>query len=215
MSREKSVLKLIQYSLGRKRKSFGHGYEAGYHTVNLRGKEFQGQRDMSKRLAQVDYDFKDKTVLDLGCCTGGMLHRLAPKIKNGIGVDYNYKCINAANRISTFNGTQNLSFYTLNLDKEPLKLLNYFVDTDHLDICFVLSIALWVKKWREVVQWCYESSDSLLYEAHGKEDFQKRQIDHIKSIYPHVSTVALKAVDDHESSKSKGKLNRKTFLCKK
>jgi len=215
MNKEDDILKIIQYSLGRKRRSFGHGYEAAYHSINLRGKDFKGQRAASKRLDKVDFDFSNKTVLDLGCSTGGMLHHIADKIQRGIGVDYNYRCINAANLISKFNDTNNLSFYTFHLDKEPLDLLENFVTADKVDICFVLSIALWVKKWREVVQLCRGLSDNLLYEAHGGEEFQREQISYVKTLYSHVDIVSLQALDDEESSKSKGKLNRKTFLCKK
>jgi SAM-dependent methyltransferase len=215
MSKEKGILEVIQYSVGRKRRSFGHGYEAAYHSIRLGDKEIKGQREISKRFDNLDFDFKDKTVLDLGCSTGGMLHYLAGQIKSGIGMDYNSKCINAANLISRFNGTAALSFYTFNLDKDPLNLIKDFVVTDHVDICFVLSIALWVKKWKEVVQECHKLSECLLYEAHGKEDFKKEQIDYLKTLYPNVILVAAQALDDYESVNSKGKLNRMTFLCKR
>jgi len=37
---DEQILRVIQRSLGRKRKTFGHGFPAGYQTVSLRGRTY-------------------------------------------------------------------------------------------------------------------------------------------------------------------------------
>ena len=93
---------------------------AGYHTVSIQGETFLGQRDPIKRLGKVPYDFTNKRVLDVGCSNGGLLHALTNQIEFGVGVDFNSKCVNAANALKAVNHTDNIHFYTFDLDKEDL-----------------------------------------------------------------------------------------------
>ena len=211
MKSAEEVLKIIQGSVGRKRKTFGHGFESAYHTIKLKDEVFEGQRDISKRLANVKYDFKDKVVLDVGCNIGGMLHSLASDIKYGIGVDYNVKAIEAANAIKEYNDVHNLDFYTFNLQKENLQKLKSFRNGDKIDICMVLAIALWVKNWKQVVEVCHETSPVLLYESNGNKEFQNQQYEFIKSIYKDVELIAGKSEDDNRKC-GKAKM-RKTYIC--
>jgi len=211
MKRAEEVLKLIQNSVGRKRKTFGHGFESAYHTIKLGDEIFEGQRDISKRLANVKYDFKDKVVLDVGCNIGGMLHSLSSDIKYGIGVDYNAKAIKAANAIKEYNDVNNLDFYTFDLQKENLQKLKGFRMADQVDICMVLAIALWVKNWEEVVRVCHVISPALLYESNGNDEFQNQQYEFLKSMYKDVKLIADKSEDDNRKG-GKAKM-RKTFIC--
>ena len=51
----------------------GKGYESGYHTLKIEDTKLNGQRNPEQRLLNVNYNFTDKKVLDLGCNKGGML----------------------------------------------------------------------------------------------------------------------------------------------
>lgn len=210
---EDKILNAIQYSLGRKRQTFGHGFESAYHTVKINGKEFQGQRDITKRYDNIDYDFKDKVVVDFGCNIGGMLHHIADSIDYGVGIDYQPKVINAANMLSSANNHDNVDFYTFNLDNEPIDMLDNFVMGKQIDVCFVLAIALWVNKWKKVVRYCHRVSDTLIYESNGDDNFQKEQYEFLKKLYVDVELLAEHSLDDNRpDSKSK---KRTLYICKK
>ena len=79
----------------------------GYHSFNIFNINISGQRNPVERLKimKQNVDFKDKTIIDFGCNSGGMLLHL-PEIKAGFGYDFNIDCINTANfinRIIKFN----------------------------------------------------------------------------------------------------------------
>ena len=69
----------------------------GYHSINLFNINIPGQRNPSQRLKIIkqSVDFKDKTVIDFGCNSGGMLLHL-PEIKRGFGYDFSKECIDTA-----------------------------------------------------------------------------------------------------------------------
>jgi len=210
---EKSVLKVINYSLGKKRKTFGHGFESAYHTTKIGSKEFKGQRDIAKRFENIDYDFTGKVAIDFGCNMGGMLHHISDKLEYGVGLDYNSKVINAANMLNAANNIHNLNHYTFNFDNEDLNMLDNFVLGKKVDVCFVLAIALWVKKWKEVVKYCHKTSDTLIYESNGSEDFQSKQQEFLKTLYGSVNLLADKSLDDNRvDAQSK---RRMLFICKR
>ena len=54
----------------------GKGYETGYHSLKIGDITLKGQRNPEKRLSNVNYDFTNKRVLDLGCNRGGMLFEI-------------------------------------------------------------------------------------------------------------------------------------------
>ncbi len=209
----KEVLNIIQESIGRKRKTFGHGFQSAYHTIKLGDEIFEGQRDVYKRLCNINYDFKNKIVFDVGCNIGGMLHALSSEIKYGVGIDYNSNAIKAAIAIKDFNKVKNLSFYTFDLENEDLQAVKSMPMMDEIDVSMVFSIALWVKNWKEVVVLCRDLSPCLLYESHGSYDFQEAQYDFLKSIYSSVDIVSEKSQDDNR--KSEGYDSRKTFICER
>ena len=207
----KQVLNVIRYSVGRKRATFGHGFDSAYHSISICGEKTNGQREVSERIDNIPYDFKDKVVLDFGCNIGGMLHELKG-IKKGIGFYYSSKCINAANLISSANESDNLSFYVLDLDNENIQIVNDFVLDNNVDICFVLAIALWVKKWKEVVLYCSKVAPSLVYEANGDDSFQQDQFVYLKTLYSNVTLLAEKSKDDNRGD-TKSNQNRRLYLC--
>ncbi len=185
-------------------------YESAYHSLTLKGYYFRGQREPNLRLQNFGYDFSQKTVLDLGCNAGGMLHALAHRIKRGIGLDYDFRLIRAANAIKAVNQCSNLYFYQHDLEKEDLgpikKKLGH--ECDHVDICFLLSICLWIKNWKKVIAFIPSISNHLLFESNGTSSQQYQQINELEKNFRHVDIIEEKSYDDP------GQVNRKMIFCR-
>lgn len=171
-------------------------YPAGYHTIEVNGQRVAGQRDPSKRLALVPFDFRDKTVLDLGCNQGGMIHQLAGVVKWAVGIDYDPHMINAANRIRCAMRAENTSFYVLDLQKEPLSLITDFMPDPRADICFLLSVCMWLENWREVIDFAQSKSESMLFETNGSPSQQQDQIDYLRTKYAQADLLSETSEDD-------------------
>ena len=214
MKDPKTVLNILSYSIGKKRKTFGHGFEAAYHTVVLDDEEYKGQRDIDKRLENIPIDdvLMNKTVVDLGCNAGGMLLELSGWIKRGIGFDYNSKVINGANAIANYNGKKDVEFYTFDLDNEPLEMMDNFYFGEKPDVFFVLAIALWVKKWKQVIAYCADRAPTLIYETNGDKPFRDEQVEYLKTLYSNVTMLAERCDDDNRDSE-KIKKARQLYLC--
>lgn len=202
-----SMLKVLDYTKTNKKWFDDKELVAGYHTVSILGEKIKGQRDPEMRLAKVDYDFTGKRVLDVGCSNGGLLHALSDKVAFGVGVDFNAKCINAGNALKAINRRDNIHFYTFDLDKEDLSMLNHFVFGEPVDVCFFFNISLWVKRWKEVFALCSELTQNLLFEAHGNDAQQAEQLNFVKSIYADVKLLSEQSDDDPTYAK------RKMYLC--
>jgi SAM-dependent methyltransferase len=207
----KKILNVLHYTKGHSPYD-GADFQAGYQTHELDGVIIQGQRDCAKRLARVPYDFTDKTVLDIGCNQGGMLFALMDKIKYGVGVDYDSRLINAANCIKSFMQAINLDFFVFNLDKEPLPMINNFLKVQKVDICFLLAVCQWIKRWRMVIDYAATCSDVLLFESNGTEKLQKQEVCHLKKRYKTVILINNNSNDDKIECYKKV---RKLYLCKK
>ena len=202
-----AILRLLDETKTNKQWYNDRGLLAGYHSVNIDGEEFKGQRDPQMRLAKVDYDFSGKRVLDVGCSNGGLLQCLSSKISYGVGIDFNSKCINAANALKAAKGFDNLHFYCFDLDKEDLSLISSFLLGESVDICFFLNISLWVKNWKNAFRFCTEISQTMLFEAHGSDAQRKEQVEFIQSIYSNVKPLSLESNDDPTYSA------REMYIC--
>jgi 2-polyprenyl-3-methyl-5-hydroxy-6-metoxy-1,4-benzoquinol methylase len=199
----KKALQVIEYIKLNKNSYTGRNYQSGYHSIVLDGKLYDGARNNVNRISQVKgFDFLNKVVLDIGCNMGGMLYSMADKIKYGVGIDFDKKCINAANIVRDLNVVRNLNFYVFDLDNEDLNFIKNFIMEDKIDICLFLAVSQHIKRWKEVIQFCFENSDYLLFESNGKLHCQDAQINFIKELYK--NTVYL-------SSEAR----RKMFLCSK
>ena len=188
MSDIDKALSVINYTKSDKNSYAGPRFEAGYHSFILDGESYVGTRDNINRVSQVKgFDFTDKVVLDVGCNMGGMLHALSGTIKKGVGVDMSYKCINAANIVKDLNGKSNVNFYVFNLDTEDFRLIDDFVLGDRVDVCMFLAVAMHIKRWRDVIEFCFKKSDTLLFESNGKGHQQKNQIEFVNSMYNKVT----------------------------
>jgi hypothetical protein len=183
-------------------------FVAGYHSLDVNGIRFRGQRVCAERLARVPYNFRNKRVLDLGCNVGGMLHALSGTIETGYGIDFNPHCINAAQLIKKVNQSDNLQFYTLNLDRrEDVLLLPAFLHGEKVDICFLLSLCRWLENWRRLIHAAAEISESMLFESNGSAEEQREQVEVLHRYYGNVENVSESSTDDCTVS------GRKLYLC--
>jgi hypothetical protein len=171
-------------------------FPAAYHTINIKGRQVPGQRDPSKRLASVPIDFHGKSVLDLGCNQGGMIHQVRTLIKWGVGIDYDPRMINAANRIKSVNASENISFYIVDLQNDPLELISDFMPDRKADICFLLSVCMWLKNWQQVIDFAHSKSNSMLFETNGSALQQDQQINYLKAKYSVVNMLSEMSDDD-------------------
>ncbi len=207
MNETNSILKVLDYTKANKEWFDSRDLVAGYHSVELKGQHFRGQRDPAARLEKLGLDFTGKTVLDVGCSNGGLLHRLAPVVALGVGVDYNAKCINAANVLKASGDYRNIHFYVFDLDREDISLLPNFMLGHDIDICLFLNLSLWVKNWKAVFRFCSERSKVMVFEAHGSEEQQQEQLDYVSTIYSSVGLASYESDDDPTYAK------RRMYLC--
>jgi len=201
------LLNLLNYT---KKSASGYSatlYESAYHSIRINGVDYQGQRQPLERLKQVDFDFTDKNVLDIGCNQGGMLFALSEKIKHGIGIDFDSRMINVANRIKASNKLTGLDFFVFDLEHENLDIALNFLPKKNIDIVFLLSVCMWIPNWHEVIRWSHSLANNLLFESNGSDEQQREQIDFIKELYTSVNMIIDHSPDDPKQHK------RKLFLC--
>ena len=201
------TINLLEYAKTSDSSYSAKKYEGGYQTIEVLGNVLRGQRDPKIRLSQVPFDFTDKTVLDIGSNQGGMLHAIAKEIKWGIGIDYDYKMINVANKIKSLHSNHHLQFYTFNLNKDPLDLIKDMIPDRNVDIVFLLSVCMWIEKWKDVIRLCTDLSDKLLFETNGSPRQQDEQENEIRKLYNKVKLLHNTSPDDTDQKM------RKTFFC--
>ena len=200
------IKNLLQYTTTSGKAYNGGGYEGGYHTLTIHNQEIKGQRNPKERLQDIPFDFTNKTVLDIGCNQGGMLFALQDKIKDGIGIDFDYRLINVANRIRSSHNYNNLNFYVFNLEKEDFDLISNFSD-NKIDIVFLLSVCMWIDNWKELCMWCSKNARCCLFETNGKKNQQEEQVDFLKTLYKKVILIRDKSNDDASQTK------RRLYFC--
>jgi SAM-dependent methyltransferase len=202
-----AVFRIVDQIRRNDRPYAGVDHAAGYHSLELRGERFRGQRDCSQRLAQVPFEFEGKVVLDLGCNVGAMLHSLSRRIQTGYGVDVDPRCIEAAQRIQRLNDAKNLEFFTFDVEGQPLSVLRGRLPVARVDICLLLSLCGWLAHWRELVVDASRMAPHLLFESNGTEQQQQEQSAWLRRCYGQVQLLSETSADDFERS------DRKLFLC--
>ncbi len=205
---ELKVINLLNYTKKSATTYSGELYEFGYHTFKLGDKILKGQRNPEERFKNVPFDFKGKSVLDIGSNQGGMLHACAHEIDFGIGVDYDSRMVNVANRVKEHSKNTNLQFYVFDIENEKLDYLKDLLPSNKVDICFLLSVCMWISNWKELLNFVKTISDAMLFESNGKEEQQEEQINYLKSIYTDVQLINEISDDDPLQKK------RKLLLCK-
>jgi len=172
-------------------------YPAGYHTVRLAdGSEIVGQRDPARRIELLSVEMSGKTILDLGCNQGGMLFALRDRIDRGIGVDYDHRMINAANRLRANLRAANLDFYVFDLEREPLELIRDLVPDGRVDVVFLLAVCMWLGNWRRVIDFAHSISTEMIFESNGTQKQQTEQETYLRARYKAVTLLAGQSEDD-------------------
>lgn len=203
VSSEDQVRNLLEYTKVSGASYAAQQFPAGYHTIQLGSLALSGQRDPQARLALVPIDLTGLSVLDLGSNQGGMLLGLAGTIAVGVGVDYDARLVNCANRIRSVVGADNLSFYVFDLEAEPLELIRDFLPGSRADVTFMLSVAMWIKNWREVVDFAADVSNALLFESNGSDQQQDEQLAYLRRQFRKVTVLAGSSEDDTHQKRRK------------
>ena len=206
MNSTENLKNILAYTKSSNSGYHGKNFETGYHTLEVNGETLPGQRNPLQRLENVPYDFTDKVVLDIGSNQGGMLFALKDVIAEGVGVDYDYRLVNAANALSTHYESTNTSFYVHDLDKDPIQLIESYTDKQY-DIVFLLAVCMWIKSWKETIRWVSQNSKHCLFETNGTKEQQNDQIDELSRYYDNVMLINEKSLDDPKQH------NRRLYLC--
>lgn len=203
----KKVMNLLTYTRQNDVSYSGYNFYTGYHTLEIGEHTFKGQRNPKIRFKDLPFSLKGMSVLDVGCNQGGMLHAFSDEIKMGVGVDYDHKMINVANKIKTYNKTPQLDFYVFNLETENLDYLQDFLPENKVDVSLVLSICMWVKNWKDVLVKVKSLSEKMIFESNGKEHQQEEQVSFLRTIYQNVDLINETSEDDATQKM------RKLYVC--
>jgi SAM-dependent methyltransferase len=196
------VINMINYA-----KTSGSSYSAkefdsGYHEVTLKGGSvLPGQRSPSRRLKLLPIDFSGKSVLDIGCNQGGMLFNIPLPIKWGVGLDYDVRMINLCNLQKSTNKVENLDFYVFDIDTDPHGLIFDYLPEARVDVVFLLSVCMWVNKWRDIIDFCSRISTIMVFETNGSDEQQREQVDYLAGKYANVQELTSTSEDDPKQKK--------------
>jgi len=202
------LIKVLQNTKNNNKPYDGKDYDIGYQSIRINNILLKGQRDCEGRLNffKKYVDFKDKTVLDIGCYYGGMLFPLT-EIKEGVGIDVSELNINGANAIKNYLNKINLSFQVFNLDNDKLSLLNGLFKNTKIEIAFVLSICMWIKKWKELIDFLKNNVEIVIFESNGNVIQQNEQIQYLKNKFKNVQLISENSFDNIVST------GRKLLIC--
>ncbi len=197
----RQVINLLNYTKSSGSSYDGVQYDVGYHSLSLGGQKLKGQRDPAQRFESLPFDFTGKTVLDLGCNQGGMVMHHAEQMRWGVGVDFDSRMVNVANKLSKYKGYDNTHFYVFDLEKEPLEIIKDLIPDEQVDICFLLSVCMWIENWQEVIAFCRNLAPAMMFESNGSVEQQQAQIDELKKHYATVELCAATSEDDPKQKK--------------
>jgi SAM-dependent methyltransferase len=182
----------------------------GYHSYTLDDVNITAQRNPKMRLDEFRkfIDFADKNVLDFGCNVGAMLHHL-PEIKEGIGIDFDPKCINAATNIAEILEYTNQKFYVHDCDKDSYEELKDKI-TFKPDVIFLLSLGSWIQTWRDLYSFCLEYPEVSIVLEINNEDEGKPQLEFFRENGYEPELIVNHSLDDSTNNN-----RRRTYLIKK
>lgn len=186
---EGGITNLLNYSRECPRSDVSGQIFPSYYNMEVKGKLITGQRDPQDRLRLLPADlFLGKSVLDIGCNHGGMLLAI-DGFEWAVGVDYDARLINAANRVA---GTLRspIRFYVFDLQREPVDLIGDFLLEPRVDIVLLLAVCPHIRNWREVIEFAAGISRTMVFEANGHEYEQLGQIRHLMRFYKNVKLLA-------------------------
>jgi len=200
----------------------GKKFTAGYHELTIGGERLEGQRNPSARIESLNIDFTNKSVLDIGCNAGGILFDLQDKIKYGLGVDYDYKIINFANKVARTENYKNLDFYTVDLNNDNFSVINNYSDQEQkFDVIFLLAVCMWIDTWEELIEWTRKNCEICVFESNGKPKQQDKQLAKLQQVYNSVELINGNSADDDHYLKNdiagvkrKNHPLRKLYICR-
>jgi hypothetical protein len=183
---------------------------SGYHSIDIHNININGQRRPKLRIKEISkyYDFENKIVLDLGCNIGGMLLHL-PKIKRGLGIDYDKLCVDCGNYISNILKFNELSFYKYDLNNFLIKEFINSLNIEKIDIIFLLSLGSWIKNWEKLYIDCVKYSNHILLETNNDHE-GKEQLELFNKLNCTINIISEYSYDDQTNN-----YGRKLFLIKK
>ena len=204
----KKVMNVLNYT---KKSSVSYSagpFESGYHSFKIDQHEFKGQRSPELRFKDLPFSLKGLSVLDIGCNQGAMLSAFSDIISYGVGIDYDYRMINAANKIKSYKKIESIDYYVFNLETEDLDRIQDFLPEDKLDVVLLLSVCMWIKNWKDVINFSAKISDMLVFESNGKPEQQKEQVEYLKHVYQNVQLINATSEDDPSQKM------RQLYYCK-
>lgn len=180
----------------------------GYHSFKINNIDIPGQRQPWIRLNKMKehYDFKDKTLIDFGCNSGGMIFHL-PELKKAFGLDFNKECIDSCNYMaSILKHNTEYSFIQQDLNFFNLPIYLYDNNLDKVDVIFLLALGSWIKNWKDLYKQCVEHSNNIILETNNDNE-GKPQLEFFKSL-----NCAIKLISNESDDDLTHNLGRKTYL---
>lgn len=202
-----AALNLLDYTKTSGTAYAADGFPAGYHEIQIGDRVYGGQRKPAERLEASEIDFTGKTVLDVGSNQGGMLFAIADKVRWAVGLDYDPKMVNASNKLRRIVGADRVDFFVFDIDSDPHGLIEDFLPEERVDVVFLLSVCMWVDRWRDLIDTLAAMSDQMLFESNGSPDQQTEQVSYLQSCYGDVKLLRGQSSDDPK------KKARRLYLC--
>lgn len=203
----RKIVNLLNYTKTSFQTYNGGIFPAGYHSLSMDGIDLPGQRNPAERINLMPIDFSGKTVLDIGSNQGGMLFSIAKDIKHGVGIDYDSRLVNAANKIRSHTDSQNLDFFVFDLENEDLELIRDFLPVEKVDVTFFLAVSMWIKNWKSVIDLAAKISEQVVFESNGKNEEQDDQVAYLRKRFSVVEQISEQSGDDTIQR------NRKLYIC--
>jgi len=182
-------------------------YPAGYHEIQFDGDLIPGQRSPRERLDLVPLDFSGKSILDIGCNQGGMIFGCCNNAKWAVGLDYDYRMINACNLIARELNHKNCSFFVFDIDRDPHVIIEDLIPEQKVDVVMLLSVCKWVEKWDNLIQFLPSITSTLVFESNGTDREQTEQIECVERNFREVRLLNDRGHQDGQ------RLKRKLFLA--
>lgn len=192
----KKILNLLSYTKTSSVSYSAGEFDSGYHSFKIDDFEFKGQRNPKQRFKDLPFSLKGLSVLDIGSNQGSMLYTFSKDIKYGVGIDYDSRMINVANKIKSYSNIHNVDYYVFNLEEENLDYIQDYLPENQVDLVFLLSICMWIKNWREVIDFSAKVSPKMVFESNGNPEQQDEQIAYLKKTYKNVDLINEKSEDD-------------------
>lgn len=180
----------------------------GYHSFNIDNIQINGQRKPWIRLDNIKkyYNFENKTLIDFGCNTGGMIFHL-PELKKAIGIDFDKECIESCNYMASIlkNKTE-YKFIQQDLNNFDFSIFLKNNSIEKVDIIFLLSLGSWIKKWSILYKECLKYCDNIILETNNDIE-GKQQLEFFKNLNCNIILISSNSYDDTTNN-----FGRKTYL---